>query len=253
MPVQLLPLVERFLAAKEFDRDIVLDPLVLDRGTKRGNIQVKALPPQPFGAILVQSVGVFFSDCPEQSQLMLPLRPYYAVGCEPGSYLCPTQTPVCAETVLLLIKSEIIVPPLEKGHDIDRQIIEKSKLRCDIPAFQQMPDIPSHIHRLGRIVVKRNVPLIFGDPIGQVRRAENSAVRFQQTLIPGKRIIIKRISSVQVLRSICVEKVIHQKNIVHVLLVKDSQKMDFFFVRKNTADRIKGLCVSTNLGDNKEL
>ena len=165
----------------------------------------------------------------------------------------PLEAPIGAQAVLLFIERQICIPPLETRHDDLCQAAEKGELGVKIPALQNVLDISPHIDSLGWIVVVGKVSLKFGQPVRQIRGAQYDPVRPQMGVVPGERIIVQRISAVQILGGIHIEKMIHKKHIVHVLLVKDRQIVDFFFVRKQVSDGMKLLCPLTDFHNDKKL
>ena len=53
LDIKLLPLSQRFLPAEEINRAVMLNALILNCRSKRRHIEIKALPSEPFRAILI--------------------------------------------------------------------------------------------------------------------------------------------------------------------------------------------------------
>ena len=170
---------------------------------------------------------------------MLPFGFYDAFRCEICPDLCPLQSPVRSESILLLIEGKIRIPPLKERHDDFGKRKEELKLGGKVPAFQHMLDIPPHINSLCGIVVIRQISLIFGQSVRQIRRSEDHAIFPKMILIPWKRIVVERITAENFTGRIGVEQVVHEEHVVHVLFVKYRQIVNFLLIRKKTLNRMK--------------
>ena len=251
--VQLLPLLQRVFASEEVHRAVMLDPLIFDRSLKRRDEQIQALPAEPARPVLVQRIRIAASDGVKQGQFMLPLGLYHALGREPCPDPRSLHPPVRLQAVLLLVHGYVRVPPVKERHDHFCEIPKQLQFGREVPALQDVLNIPSHINGLYRIVVIGKVPLVPGDPVRQIRRPEDDPVFPQMVLIPGKRIVIKGIAAVEVLRRVGVEKMEHQQDIVHILLVKDRQIVRLLLIGKEVPYRMELLCPLTDFRDHKEL
>ena len=184
---------------------------------------------------------------------MLPLGFDDALRCEFGPDLRPREPPVHSQPVFLLIERQIGVPPLEKGHNDPGQTQEEFKFRSEITALQNVFDIAPDMDRLDRVVVKGQVSLELGQPVGQIRRAQDNSVLPKMRLIPGQGIVVERISAENFLRCVRVEQVVHQKDIVHVFFIKDRQILNLLLVREKAVDGAEDLSLFADFCYDKKL
>ena len=231
----------------------MLNSLVFNRCHKRRNKHIQTLPSEPFRPILVKRIRIGLSYHPEQGQLMLPFGPDNALLHKPRPDLRSLQPPVRLKSVLLFVECKIQVPPVKERHDSLRQIPEKLQFPGKIAALQDMRNIPPDIDGLYGIMIPGKIPLKLCKPIRQIRRTQRNPVFPQMVLVPGQRIIIEGISTVQIFCSVGIQQMKHQQNIVHVLLVKDRQIVNFFLVREKISDRPKGFCPPAHIHDHKKL
>ena len=82
---------------------------------------------------------------------------------------------------------------------------------------------------------------------GTIRRTEDNSILTQMILIPRKGVIIQRVSAIHFFGSVCVQQMKHQKNIVHILLIKNSDIMKLFFVREQISNGVKDVSSLTYL------
>ena len=116
-----------------------------------------------------------------------------------------------------------------------------------------MLDIPPNIDRFCRIVIERKTALKLCQRIRKIRRPKDDPVFPQVVLIPWKRIIIKRISPIEILCCICIKQMIEKQDVIHVLFIKNRQVMRFFLVRKQIPYWVKCLRPPAYVRDHKEL
>ena len=116
-----------------------------------------------------------------------------------------------------------------------------------------MSDIPAHINGLGRIVIIRKRSLEYRCAIRQIRRAQYDILLTQMCLIPGKRIIIKRITSEEILTGIAVKQMIHEQHIIQIAFVKDGKIMNLLLIREQIADRMEFLGSFADFHDHEKL
>ena len=95
--------------------------------------------------------------------------------------------------------------------------------------------------------------LVFCDPVRQVGRPEHDSVRLQVCVVPGQGVVVERVAAEEVLGCIRVKQVIHQENLIHILLVENREVMDGFFIREEISQRIKSVRFSADFRDNEKL
>ena len=71
--IQAPSLFQRLLSAKEGNRAVVLNPLVLQGSPEGGDVEVKALPAKPGRAVLVERIRIQGSHGLKEGELVLPL------------------------------------------------------------------------------------------------------------------------------------------------------------------------------------
>ena len=153
----------------------MLNSLILDGGFQRGNVEIETLPAEPVGPVLIKCVRVALPNSLKEGELVLPLWPYRAVCRELRPDAGSFKTPVRPQTVLLLVESQVRVPPLKERHDDPGEVQEKFELGRYVAALFHVLDVPPDIDCLGRVVVEGQTALELGKLVGQIGRAEDRA------------------------------------------------------------------------------
>ena len=242
-----------FLSAEEIDGLIMLDPLILHRGSDFRNVEIQALPSEPVRTVLVEGSRIALFDRAEEGELVLPLGLDDSLIGQAGTDLRALETPVCLPSVFFLVECDIRIPPLKKRHDQLTEVSEEFQLALKVALLDDVIDVPSHIDGLDWMMMKGQISLIPGQRVREIGVSQNDSILLEVIQVPGEGVVVQSVAAKQILRAAIVEKVIHQKNTVHIFLVKDGEIVDCALIWKEVPDRMKDFRSSADLRHDEKL